>query len=772
MKKITLLLGLVLSSFFAFNQTKYVTFSDSIIYSQASVDTYSPKIAAIPNDGNYLLTSIVGMASNYSITKLTYEGQVFKDTVLSFQFMGGYPNINSLQVTGSDATIWSSYQSNNYPFVINLDINGNMNWNYIYSIDTLFFNVTGGIKSANGSLLSFGNVNAYPASYGYILKTDMNGAIIWSKLYGQKANSSILDWTGAVENLVETPDGGFMFSTGVGDLLSGNRYPVVTKIDANGNILWNKTFEFLYPISNIDNYNNPIRSILPIDSTSLLLTFQLVDTTLNANVMGLISISTFDGSINWKKLYHLYAGDLGLNFNKMIKKADGNFVGYYNRDMLGSVLFELDQTGQMIKSLQLREQPSITQNTTNYSSIAPTNDGGVIMTANLLSNNQGNLIYKTDKNLQTYCPETEYPYLAIEDTLGLFPRVSVDTMLVATFTTQSAVLGVQTAYNQSTNSRFCTCELIVSGNVSYTASGIPADSVMMYLFQVTANGNYIKVDSIATDLTGYYQFNYLPTGDYVVKAVPTLPKYSGFMPSYFSMPNPTLQWDSAIVMHKECGFNSLPSNINLIPKLSQSGTWRCNGYVLQYYGYGSGVAKAAGEPLGDIDITLNQSPGGAVSSVKTDLNGFFEFTGLNNNASFVLRADMPGYPNDSIYSFTVNPGDPAMDSLNFYVSADSVYILPEYIFIGVNILSTKTLEVSISPNPTKSNFVLEVNSKKNSSVNFTLCNSVGQEVFAKEEKLTKGNHRINFDIKDYPQGIYYLRIINENDYFVKKIIKQ
>ncbi|MBI2280760.1 MAG: T9SS type A sorting domain-containing protein [Bacteroidetes bacterium] len=781
MKKIIITTFLIVITTFGFSQIKYITFTDSIKLDPTlmyPIENYG--VSSIPSENGYVFTGCLNDWTNlnYYYANIDFAGNIISDQTISIQPInsGPYPTIISRSVTPTNVTLWSGISNalfNNQSLLINLDNYGNYLWSKYYGIDTLVFEVRGGFRSSDDGLLTYGFATNWDLiNYGFISKTDQNGTVLWSKFYGQKLYSTIPGWNGNVENLTETPDGGFLFSNGVDDDTLPNRYPTIIKIDTNGDFQWSKTIEFLAPIDNLMDGGSSVRAILPIDDNNMLIALEVMDTLLGARKLGLIAMDPNFGSINWSKSYFLNPGDGGFNLDKIIRKSDGNFVGYYNQDMIGSVLFELDQFGGMIKTVQLRELPIASQNNTYYNGISPTNDGGVILSSSLLANSPGVLLFKADKYLETHCPETEYPSLANEDTLGMIFRTSLDTSFAVTFNEQTVSLASPMAIAQSTTDPYCSCELIVYGNVSYTGSIIPADSVMVFLYEITETGSYLKRDSVETDVAGYYQFNYLPEGQYVVKAIPSLIKYPNYLPTYFNNLTGATQWDSAYVLNLACGGSPIDGNINLIQKLPQTGAWQCNGYVLEYYGYNSGAKMAPGEPIPDIDITIDQSPGGTISSATTDVNGYFAFTGLNNNATFIVRADIPGLPNDSIYTFTVTPGDPALDSLNFYVDTVGVYILPEYIFTSVNVIQSKNVNVSIAPNPTNSNFVLEVMAEKNTNIKINLSNSIGQLIFSKNSSLTTGNNKIQFDIKDYPQGIYYMSINYENNHFIKKIIKQ
>ena len=311
------------------------------------------------------------------------------------------------------------------------------------------------------------------------------------------------------------------------------------------------------------------------------------------------------------------------------------------------------------------------------------------------------------------------------------------------------------------------------GTVNYM--GTFADSVNVVLYKINTDGSYQEYATIETDVAGYYQFDFLPDAKYVVKAEPSTIKYPNYLPTYFLSTSGTTYWDQAFIDSLYCGVNH---NISLIQKVPQTGGWQCNGYIYEYFGFGARLAgniqgiMAPGEPIPDIDITIDQSPGGTVSSATTDLNGYFSFTGLNNNVTFVVRVDLPGYPNDSVYTFTVTPGDPALDSLNFYIDSVGVYIIPEGIFTSVNLIALNEFNINISPNPTTQNFVLEITSTKHAIINVNLTNTLGELVLSNQSNLNIGLNKVNFDIQNQPPGVYFMAINYENNHFVKKIIKQ
>src|SRR5258706_6136328 len=78
---------------------------------------------------------------------------------------------------------------------------------------------------------SFGSI---PAD-AYLIKTDANGVLLWSKVYRGSAS----DYATAI---IETSDHGFLISGGTTSFGSGSDDALLLKTDSAGNIVWSKVY--------------------------------------------------------------------------------------------------------------------------------------------------------------------------------------------------------------------------------------------------------------------------------------------------------------------------------------------------------------------------------------------------------------------------------------------------------------------------------------------------------------------------------------------------
>lgn len=208
-------------------------------------------------------------------------------------------------------------------------------FNLTYPYDTAGSSSTEVIQTSDGGYALIGwisNSTTYDSAGIYVVKADSTGQLQWSKLLGN---------SGSGRSIVETSDRGLLAFGDTNSFSAGGDYDLyLVKLDTNGNLLWNKT----YGGSNDDSSVQVIRTTdggyallseisSPIDSTSL--------------YTQVIKINA-DGNIQWNKTYSATSVGIG---DCLMQANDGYLVaGFLNTQNSGQdfLLFKINNTGTLL----------------------------------------------------------------------------------------------------------------------------------------------------------------------------------------------------------------------------------------------------------------------------------------------------------------------------------------------------------------------------------------------------------------------------------------
>lgn len=129
----------------------------------------------------------------------------------------------------------NSFHNNNYEvYVVRADRNGNEVWSKTYGgKDWSFGNSI--IRTTKGDLIIAGSTFANGNEDMYLLKTDFAGNKLWEHIYGG-------DSADAANSVVEAPDGGYLLTGYTKSFGKGNKDIYIVKTDKDGNLLWSKTY--------------------------------------------------------------------------------------------------------------------------------------------------------------------------------------------------------------------------------------------------------------------------------------------------------------------------------------------------------------------------------------------------------------------------------------------------------------------------------------------------------------------------------------------------
>jgi hypothetical protein len=173
---------------------------------------------------------------------LIAAGNTFGQQITFQKILGGTGSDggNSVQQTTDNGYIiigtTNSFGAGSFDiYLIKTDADGNILWTKTYGgtnndYGNSVYQTTDGGYIMTGLTYSFGVMN----SDVYLIKTDANGNLLWTKTYGGAGD----DRANAVQ---QTPDGGYIVSGWTNSFGAIGQDIYLIKTDSNGNPVWTKT---------------------------------------------------------------------------------------------------------------------------------------------------------------------------------------------------------------------------------------------------------------------------------------------------------------------------------------------------------------------------------------------------------------------------------------------------------------------------------------------------------------------------------------------------
>jgi hypothetical protein len=189
---------------------------------------------------------------------------------------------NGFLIVGSS----SSFNMNDTAaYAVRIDSSGNMVWNKTYFEDygSEFRNAqktTDGFLLVGNTFLSSGNEDAW------ILKIDDQGNALWNKTIGGDRFNKVFS--------VATAPGGFVLAGLTNSSKSGNSCAWLLKTDTEGNLLWNKTYQ--------ETQDSAFRTIL-VTTTGDYVIAGYSDSTGNGNYDSLLTKTDANGTVIWNRTF-------------------------------------------------------------------------------------------------------------------------------------------------------------------------------------------------------------------------------------------------------------------------------------------------------------------------------------------------------------------------------------------------------------------------------------------------------------------------------------
>jgi hypothetical protein len=197
------------------------------------------------SDGGYILAgyteSFGAGGSDIILIKTDANGNI----VWAKTYGGtGFDIASSVQQTSDGGYIVAGYTTSfgaGGAFLVKTDANGNIQWAKTYGVIDSDLASSVQQTSDGGYILAGLTYSSGAGWYAdiFLIKTDANGNIQWAKTYGGTND----DWAYSVQ---QTSDGGYIVAGRTESFGAGYDDIFLIKTDANGNIIWAKTYGGIY----------------------------------------------------------------------------------------------------------------------------------------------------------------------------------------------------------------------------------------------------------------------------------------------------------------------------------------------------------------------------------------------------------------------------------------------------------------------------------------------------------------------------------------------
>ena len=285
------------------------------------------------------------------------------------------------------------------------------------------------------------------------------------------------------------------------------------------------------------------------------------------------------------------------------------------------------------------------------------------------------------------------------------------------------------------------CQTIEVGSAgNFTICGtVYADSQVVESGIVILMGTSGSMYSANLGSSGHYEFHNIPTGTYIMYAVPSFIIYPNYVPTYYVS---ALYWANATVINLTA--NLQEADIYLIEySANNTGTGSIFGTILW-----NTLLKSANiykdltdNSVADISVLLLDVNNDLVNFNASDENGNYGFSNLPFGTYTV-------YP--ELAGFTTIPAIITLNENNSSVTDLIIVISGNTITAGIGDDQPNTgIDISIYPNPVMSELNLSIKGT-NKNIDVCIFNTTGQVIY--KSLNNGGNEKI--DVSEWPAGLY------------------
>ncbi|GJM34606.1 MAG: hypothetical protein DHS20C18_36070 [Saprospiraceae bacterium] len=301
----------------------------------------------------------------------------------------------------------------------------------------------------------------------------------------------------------------------------------------------------------------------------------------------------------------------------------------------------------------------------------------------------------------------------------------------------------------------------LSGVVNYWDSTGSVVSGWAYLYEASAIGDVELLDSVALVNGGYYSFDDLDAGTYVVRAVLNEddPGFNDYLPTYYG---DVLFWNEATMIAIPYTGNNF-FNINLQEAQEPEGPGIISGTIIEGPGFTGDeeVDDRDDTPIEHVTVLLLNENGLAVAYDLTDENGGFIFNNLAWG-TYQLIVEIPGLT-QSEYWVTIGPEQPTVTDIVFVVTDESITT-------GTEEWLSDT-KVNVFPQPASNQVQIRFELPEASMLQIQIMDSSGKLLMHHNKHFDSGQQSLDLNTSEWAKGLYFYTFRAGKQLLAGKLIK-
>ncbi len=317
-------------------------------------------------------------------------------------------------------------------------------------------------------------------------------------------------------------------------------------------------------------------------------------------------------------------------------------------------------------------------------------------------------------------------------------------------------------YDSATNCRSDKCDTIrlgsnattctIAGYITRDSVNLAVNNAWVRLYEIGNLGTALR-QTVRTNANGYYTFNGVTNGSYLVQAMAdsSTPGFRMYLPTYFG--NSTWWFSSTPV-------NVCPSRQNTNIRLVKMPTRPTRPFVVRGHIF-MGSRKV--NSLAGYLVYLVNSNNEVVNTAESDMNGEYSIADVEAG-TYTVTMDIPGLTPANV-TVVVNSANPTVSGIDFVINST-------FILASINqTKQTDVLNTLVYPNPVQDQIHVQFELLKSSNVKITLMDIKGKLVQTLDLGMKSGNIQTILNAEHLNKGAYFLRIETQNGINTYKLMK-